>query len=678
MKQSDFLRLALLLSDGEAVTFKRNLAKLVKFVLFENYGNSLTISEIIQQINERYSLCFADNEIKSAILSAKESIVEIRPTKDPVYFTYSISPKEYEKQLNCFTDDALTPYIEKFLSGNQSEGFISCDDLKQVIYRFLYQGFNSNIQTVLSLMNYHGEIKEWDLGEGGFTDKEIVSLNAFLNWQNAEKNALLFKYVSFCYEYCVMTVKKDKTAFASIFQGKEFYLDANVIFRLAGFNKAERKDAVTAFLSKCKECGVCINYTNFTRTEIDNTLEHHVLAIKNLLGGAAPISMDAMQILSSKYANLDFYEHYVNWTKNPKNKIGDYNAFLADLKRQVSLRTTGIKFKVAETFDQAKTKEKFGELTKDLTAFKASRNKGTYEGSIKVDVENYLYIQKLTEGNRSINFFDEKYFFITADHAYIDWSHEKTPGAIPLFVLPSVWYAIMLKYHGRTDDDYTSFCHFLNQRISLTPDELQKQKTQMLACVLEMNESVKIKEEIIFDIGQRLSNTTDAIPDVEAFVEESHTKITEGKVTEAVQQLRKEHRHETNQMFQETDKKIQLEKEKGYQEGTTHGRNEILYGQAKHIAARNKVIHVVLIILAIISVTATASVLVYQAYTGTGVSVPILSIIEEKPIISMIISGAFALLSLLFAKIGEYISFFSLDVEKIKARLEHKAEKYLK
>ena len=109
MKQSDFLRLALLLSDGEAVTFKRNLAKLVKFVLFENYGNSLTISEIIQQINERYSLCFADNEIKSAILSAKESIVEIRPTKDPVYFTYSISPKEYEKQLNCFTDDALTP-----------------------------------------------------------------------------------------------------------------------------------------------------------------------------------------------------------------------------------------------------------------------------------------------------------------------------------------------------------------------------------------------------------------------------------------------------------------------------------------------------------------------------------------------------------------------------------------
>ena len=69
-----------------------------------------------------------------------------------------------------------------------------------------------------------------------------------------------------------MTVKKDKTVFASIFKGKEFYLDANIIFRLAGFNKTERKDAVTAFLSKCRECGVKINYSNFTSEEMDPTL----------------------------------------------------------------------------------------------------------------------------------------------------------------------------------------------------------------------------------------------------------------------------------------------------------------------------------------------------------------------------------------------------------------------
>lgn len=106
------------------------------------------------------------------------------------------------------------------------------------------------------------------------------------------------------------------------------------------------------------------------------------------------------------------------------------------------------------------------------------------------------------------------------------------------------------------------------QRISLVPDKLQTQKTQMLAHVIEMDESVKIKEEIIFDIGRRLSDTTDAVKD-------SHTRVTEGKVTEAVQQLREEHERETNRIFQETDGKVKREKEKGYQEGPVHGRNEI-------------------------------------------------------------------------------------------------------
>lgn len=74
MNQASFLRLALVLSDGQAMTFKKNLLKLVNLVLFENYGQDLTISEIIKKISEKYSLDFADNEIKSAISSAPSGI----------------------------------------------------------------------------------------------------------------------------------------------------------------------------------------------------------------------------------------------------------------------------------------------------------------------------------------------------------------------------------------------------------------------------------------------------------------------------------------------------------------------------------------------------------------------------------------------------------------------------
>lgn len=673
MNQASFLRLALVLSDGQAMTFKKNLLKLVNLVLFENYGQDLTISEIIKKISEKYSLDFADNEIKSAISSAPSgSIVEARPSTDPVYFTYSISPNEYKKLQGKIIGDALLPFIEQFLNENQSEEFLACAELEDVVCRFLYQQFNSDIQTVLALMNYSGESNQWNLEVTGFSDKEIISLNAFLNWENASKNELIFKYVSFCYEYCVMTVKKDKTVFASIFKGKEFYLDANIIFRLAGFNKTERKDAVTAFLSKCRECGVKINYSNFTSVEIDTTLKHHTDRIKYLLGGSAPISVDAMQRLSSKYANLDFYAQYVEWTKQPRNKIGDYAGFLSDLKRQISKCTAGMKFQAFETFDQLKTKEIFDEYSQDLTTFKAKRNKGTYEGSIKVDVENYLLMHKLTENSRSTNFFDEKYFFITADHAYIDWACEKMPGSIPLFVLPSVWYSIMLKYYGRTDNDYASFCQFLNQRISEPYDELQTQKTKMLACVLEMDESTEIKEEIIFDNGQRLSNGTAIIDDVEVFVEESHSRITEKKVAQAVQEVEKNHQKD----IREANRNATIKHEEGFNKGIAQGRNDILYSQAEQIVHRNKIIHIFLIGLAILSVLVVASALIAQAHTGVGVAVPVLTAIGEKPIIPSIISAAFILLSALFSKLGKYISFFSTDIENVKEKLEKKVDRH--
>ena len=66
MNQASFLRLALVLSDGQAMTFKKNLLKLVNLVLFENYGQDLTISEIIKKISEKYSLDFSQRIQKTS------------------------------------------------------------------------------------------------------------------------------------------------------------------------------------------------------------------------------------------------------------------------------------------------------------------------------------------------------------------------------------------------------------------------------------------------------------------------------------------------------------------------------------------------------------------------------------------------------------------------------------
>lgn len=190
MNPANYLRLALLLSEGHANTFKRNLLTIVQLTLAEHYGvDSVTVSDLIKEISNNYSLDFSDQEIKSAISSARTGeIIESQPIDDPVYYTYQLSPKAYEKfKKKKDATDPLPTLIEKFCNKNPDRLMISQDDLKEAVYRFLYQSFNSDIKTVLALMNYHGEIKQFDLEKKGFTDEQLLTLDAFFNWHDDEK-----------------------------------------------------------------------------------------------------------------------------------------------------------------------------------------------------------------------------------------------------------------------------------------------------------------------------------------------------------------------------------------------------------------------------------------------------------------------------------------------------------
>lgn len=107
-------------------------------------------------------------------------------------------------------------------------------------------------------------------------------------------------------------------------------------------------------------------------------------------------------------------------------------------------------------------------------------------------------------------------------------------------------------------------------------------------------------------------------------------------------------------------------------ESIVQGRNDILYSQAEQIVHRNRRIHVFLIVLAILSVLVVTCALIVQAHSGIGVAVPVLMAIGKKPIISSIISAAFILLSVLFSRLGKYVSFFSTDIESVKEKLGEK------
>ncbi len=596
MDSNNVLRLALMLSSTQTHTFKKNLNKLIKLVLFDSYSSPMNIMAIINNINDVFSLSFTDAEIIAAIKD--DSNIVIHEKDDPVNNLYEITPEEYKK-ISLYQSVNIDIYLTEFLNIRTDFLEISFETAKELLYKFIYITFNSDTQTLLELMDKKCTDSKKYCIANEFNSSEAEFINEFLNWDYKPKNEFILNLISACFDYCMLTVKKDNNSYSSVFNGKIFYLDSNIIFRLAGFNKVERQSVLNSFIKKCSEANIKICYTNHTNSEIKNTIKYHVDSLKKLLNKNYPLSIKAMKAMSSKYANLDFYEKYVEWCKSNPLAVGDFNAFQLYLETEIQKVIFSFKLEVFEDFDTTKNHQRFTELSDDFNKYKTERYKNTFEGAIKTDINNYLYMIEKNGTVQVDNFMQLKYYFITADHCLTEWSSLKRPGTIPMFVLPSVWYSILLKYKGRTNNDYNAFCQFLNIRIVPEKDIHLNDKREMLAYILTLNEESDIKERIIFDIETRLSNVETEIEDPIAFAEESHQTILQEKLLEQRAEINKEseknirlvreqmessHKIEIERLKLEEDKAIQKEHKAGYCEGEKN----IIEKEANRIIKKNK------------------------------------------------------------------------------------------
>lgn len=592
MDSNNVLRLALILSSSQTHTFRKNLNKLVKLVLFDSYSKPLNIITIANSIKNEYSLEFSESEIVSAIKD--DSGIIIRTDKDPIDYSYELTPEEYQK-ISLRQQVNIDQHLSSFIDAFPDYSLFTFESAKDIIYRFIYITLNSDTQTLLELMDIQiKEKKEYCITKE-FNSDEAIFINEFLNWDNKPKNEFILNLISSCFDYCMLTIKKDNNSYANVFSGKNFYLDSNIIFRLAGFNKVERQSVMNAFISKCKDSNIKICYTNHTLAEIKNTIIYHVSNIKSMLNKSRPLSLRAVQVMSSKYANLDFYEKYVEWCKDNPSLIGDYEQFRRYLEEKIQKVLSSFKLMVFDDKNTFKNHTVFSELYDDFNQFKLERYKNTYEGAIKTDINNYLYIMEINGDAQATNFMQLKHYFITADHCLTEWATLKRPGTIPSFVLPSVWYSILLKYKGRSDDDYNAFCQFLNIRIVPDKDIHVEEKRKMLEYILTLNEESEIKEQIVFDIENRLLSIETDIDDPIAFAEESHLTILQENLLKQKESLEKEGSQNLEnikeQMAKESKTKInQLEKEKEEiaKSKFLEGQKNIINNEALQIQKRNK------------------------------------------------------------------------------------------
>ena len=73
MRESRYIRLALMLGDNNASTFNKNLEKMIALVLHDKYGESLTAVGIIEELKTNYGLDFSESEIVNTIQGKKQN-----------------------------------------------------------------------------------------------------------------------------------------------------------------------------------------------------------------------------------------------------------------------------------------------------------------------------------------------------------------------------------------------------------------------------------------------------------------------------------------------------------------------------------------------------------------------------------------------------------------------------
>ena len=559
---NSYLRLAMMFGGNQARTSNTNIEKMCELILLDYYPEAKTAGEVVDALLSKYSLNFADGEILDALTGRKAEgrIVCINlDSKRIGDRKYTLVEEIYKKldgkEKHSFTETVIVRFVE-----NNDSLKLSKDEFTDLLDRYFYYAFNNNANIIMGLLqpDYH-ENAFISNENNKFTDAEKEIINQFINWEDSEKDKCVYEMVSCCFDYCMLTARKGADDFHGVFSGKQFLLDTNIIFRAIGINQDNRKRVIDSLLSKCKEVNIDIVISNFTVEEIENTIDYHVNHISKVLQGKTPLKPESIAATIPNYINTDFYRSYCLWCGEPGNEAGDYASYKEFLKRKAHLEISKYRSDTSTSFDVL-SQEKYQTYCENLLKYKKARTWNVNENSVKTDINNFMRVINLNDKNPDSNLFNANTFVISADHHFCDWAKEIRPGAIPLVVLPSVWYAIILQYNGRAENsDYASFTRFLKFSLSSGEEASERWGRALIERVLTLDEKAEVQDKIIENVAQRLKSDMKDLDDEGEFiklVDEEHKHITELAIEEAKEKLSAAHIMESEAQKEEYNRQL--------------------------------------------------------------------------------------------------------------------------
>lgn len=530
------LRLAFIVNTDHS-QFIDNVADIVTYMVATSYGaEGLSIEDIQQRIENCLYITFSREEIESGVKRAiqKDYLVGI---ENHCFQITEIGNKKVEQKPIDEFDALIHRYIE------EQNVLLEYDKIQDLLYRFLFSCIDRNVTSLVKLISSKKDSNIQHVSDIKNDDEKKI-VNAFLDWNDEEKDRLLIKLVNFSVDYCRLTVKKDKSSFNTLLNGKVFYLDANIIFRLMGINKDYRKKSTEQFINKCKEVQIKLLYTSVTKKEVFETIDHYVNTIQrtfmNYHGRGGAIS----NLVANGYANRDFYLFYNSWAKDNSSfgRFVDFKKYLRQLFHEV---TRGM---VCENISGLK---KDNDLVSALSEFKSSY--GT-KSSSEYDIENVLFIERKRGEKNLFETWNQKYYLISADQRLIDWiDAEYSPGNA-IAVLPSVFFSVILKVSGRSTDDYKSYVEFLKYRLAQTADNTENIE-KVIGSVCNITNDGML-QDLLFDMICEQNTTNEALsliqPDnVESYIENQYGLLCEKLKDEGYNSGLKEAQREIREQYKD-------------------------------------------------------------------------------------------------------------------------------
>ena len=269
---------------------------------------------------------------------------------------------------------------------------IPAEKISALLLEYLYNCFNSNVDNLLSLFSS----KEIDTENQNLnlSNEEIAIINQFITWNNPPKDALIYSVVSTCYEYCMLTIKKDSLLSKELFSGKRFFLDANIIFRMAGINNKERETVTKGFVAHCKQAGIKLLCTSNTLDEIYRVIAAQIGFIRSVAGDSRPVSCDILERINPSLEINDFYKLYYEWCEQPQNHYGDFVAFNRYLLGLIQNTISQLEIQQSTPYKSGKMAPQYETQVDNLRNYKNSKRKwrNTSRSSAETDVANILDI----------------------------------------------------------------------------------------------------------------------------------------------------------------------------------------------------------------------------------------------------------------------------------------------